>query len=139
MNCEQVREQISLRLDGQLTEPEWGRSQAHIRSCRHCDSHLEFMQNLRADMRNMAKPAVPVALTAELRVIASHEYARNLTRANLSALLQNWRANIRLAFDNLMRPFAVPVTGGLFTALLLFSILVPSLRFNHSTAYEPPI
>jgi len=97
------------------------------------------MQKLHADMRNMATPSVPAALTAQLRVMASHEYARRLTRANLSALLQSWRGNIRLAFDNLMRPFAVPVTGGLFTALLLFSILVPSLSLPHSTAYETPI
>ena len=139
MNCEQVREQISMWLDGLLTVPEWDESQTHIRSCRDCDVHLEFMQKLRADMRSMARPAVPAALTDQLRVMASHEYARNLTRANLSALLQNWHGNIRLAFDNLMRPFAVPVTGGLFTALLLFSILVPSLRFRHSTAAESPI
>src|SRR2546429_6095622 len=135
MTWEQVRDQIWLRLDGQLTSPEWDRSQAHFRSCSHCNAFFEFMQNLCADMRNMAKPAVPAGLTTELRVIASHEYARRLTRANLSALFQNWRGNIRLAFDNLLRPFAVPVTGGLFTALLLFSILtpVPNLRFRHNT------
>ena len=134
-----MREQISLMLDGQLTSPEWEVSLAHLRSCRQCDAYFESMQNLHADMRSMALPPVPAGLSTQLRVMASHEYARRRTRANLSALLQNWRGNIRLAFDNLMRPFAVPVTGGLFTALLLFSILVPSLSFRHSTAYEPPL
>jgi len=98
------------------------------------------MQSLRADMRGMARIPVPSGLTAQLRVIASHEYARRLTRANLASYVQHCRDRIRLAFDNLMRPFAVPVTGGLFTALLLFSVLtpVPGLKFRH-TSSEPPI
>jgi hypothetical protein len=139
MSCEQVREQISLMLDGLLTSPECQTVQAHARSCRECDARLEFMQNLRADIRSMAKPAVPSSLTTQLRVTASHEYARRMARVNLSALLRGWGGNIRLAFDNLMRPFAVPVTGGLFTALLLFSILPWCPSFQHSTAYETPI
>jgi len=150
MSCEQVREQISMMLDGQLTSSEWEALQAHTQRCRGCDARLEFMQNLRADMRNMTAPAVPANLTAQLRVMASHEYSRRMARVNVFALLRSWRGNLRLAFDNLMRPFAVPVTGGLFTALLLFSILVPSLRmmeapssrelwFPHSTNSEPTI
>src|SRR4051794_22724275 len=119
MNCEHVREQISLMLDARLTSPEWEKSREHIRSCRQCDAHFEFMQNLHADLREMARPPVPARLTMQLRVMASHEYARRLTRASFSAFLQHCRGNMRLAFDNLMRPFAVPVTGGLFTALLL--------------------
>src|ERR1700704_3081477 len=101
MSCEQVWEQISLMLDEQLTSSEWEALQAHTRHCRQCDARLEFMQNLRADMRNMAAPAVPATLASELRVIASHAYTRRIARVNLSALLRGWRGNIRLAFDNL--------------------------------------
>src|ERR1035441_1634941 len=42
-------------------------------------------------------------------------------------------------FDNLMRPFAVPVTGGVMSALLMFSLLVPSLSFPYNHSYEPPL
>ena len=64
MSCEQVREQISLMLDGQLTSPEWEKSRAHLRTCRQCDAHFEFLQDLRADMRSMASPPVPAGLSA---------------------------------------------------------------------------
>ncbi len=87
----------------------------------------------------MARPTVPPALTAQLRVMASHECSRQVARKNFAARIENWRANFRLAFDNMMRPFAVPFTGGLLSALVLFSILVPTLSFPHSKGYEPPV
>jgi hypothetical protein len=127
-------------LDRQLTSGEWEQSQAHIQACRQCDAHFEIMQHLSTGLHSMATPAVPVGLTDRLRVVASHERARRMVRSNLSARVRNWTGKIRLNFDNLMRPFAVPVTGGLFTALLLFSLLLPNLNpFRRSTAYEPPI
>ena len=45
----------------------------------------------------------------------------------------------RLAFDNLMRPLAVPVTGGVLSAFVMFSLLVPRLSFPHNHGYEPPL
>jgi hypothetical protein len=39
----------------------------------------------------------------------------------------------------MMRPFAVPVTGGLMSSLVMFSLLVPSLSFPHKHSYEPPL
>jgi hypothetical protein len=140
MSCEQVQEHISLMPDQQLTMSEWEYAQAHIRSCRRCHAHLESMETLRARMRSMAAPQVPAALTAKLRVDASHAHARRVNRLNLAARFANCWTNLRLTFDNLMRPFAVPVTGGLFTAMLLFSFLMPSLMFLRQTnIVEPPI
>jgi len=127
-------------LDGQLPLGEWERSQAHIDSCRRCDAYLESLRNLRAGLRGLAQAEPPPQLGARLRVMASHEFARHSNRLNWPARVANFRANIRLYFDNLMRPFAVPVTGGLFSALLMFSILLPSLNpFQRNTAYEPPL
>jgi hypothetical protein len=132
MSCEQVQEFISMMPDRQLTMTEWEYAQAHIRSCRRCHVRQEAMQTMRAGLRGMAAPAIPPALTARLRVAASHAHARQVNRVDLSARLGSLRSNLRLAFDNLMRPFAVPVTGGLFTAMLLFSFLMPSLMFLRS-------
>ena len=87
----------------------------------------------------MSAPRVPSALTARLLVTASHEHARHLTRAGFSAWLSELASDFRLFVDNLMRPFAVPVTGGLFTAFVLFSLLMPSLTFRRSNESEPPL
>ena len=70
------------------------------------------MQYSRASLRDMARPRVPAALATQLRVMASHERARQVARARVSRPLGHWVTATRLAFDNLMRPFAVPVTGG---------------------------
>jgi hypothetical protein len=82
---------------------------------------------------------VPAALATQLRVLASHERARLIGRKNLSARVARWVTTTRLAFDNMMRPFAVPVTGGLMSSLVMFSLLVPSLSFPHNHSYEPPL
>jgi hypothetical protein len=96
------------------------------------------MQQMRSSLRNMARPSVPPALAAQLRVMASHECARQVARRNFAARVQHLFAATRLAFDNMMRPVAVPFAGGLLSALVLFSVLVPSLTFRHNFGDEPP-
>jgi hypothetical protein len=71
--------------------------------------------------------------------MASHERARRIARMDLSARRAHWATVMRLAFDNMMRPFAVPITGGVLSAFVMFSLLVPSLSFQHRHGYEPPL
>jgi hypothetical protein len=140
MSCENVQFQISMMLDRQLTGGEWEQSLAHIQSCRRCGAHFDALREMRAGLRGMAQTAPPADLTARLRVLASHERARRSAHASISAFCRHWAGNLRLSFDNLMRPFAVPVTGGLFTALLLFSILIPTLNpFQRGIFEERPL
>jgi len=139
MSCEIVQERISLLLDCKLPAGDREHVLAHINSCRQCGSRFESMQYMRSSLRNMARPTLPPALTAQLRVMASHERARQVARRNLSARVEHWMATIRLAFDNMMRPVAVPFTGGLLSAMVIFSVLVPSLSFPHNHGAEPPL
>jgi hypothetical protein len=47
---------------------------------------------------------------------------------------------VRLQFENLMRPLALPFAGGLFSAVLLFSMwVVPSFPVHASTAFDVPV
>lgn len=90
-------------------------------------------------MRGMALPAVPAELTARLRVAASHHRATVAQRRDARARLEHWGMRIRLAFDNMMRPVAVPLAGGLFSSFACFFFLLPSLSFQHNYGLEPPI
>ena len=139
MSCENVQERISLLLDCNLPSSEREYVLAHLDACRKCGDRFESMQYMRASLRDMSRPRVPAALSTKLRVLASHECARRIARKNLSARLAHWMTATRLAFDNMMRPFAVPVTGGLLSAFVMFSLLVPSLSFPHSHTSEPPL
>ena len=83
-----------------------------------------------------AKP--PAALLEKLRVDASHERSRQLARINWAARWANFQASAQLRFDNLYKPFALPVMGGIVSALLMFGVLIPSVSFAHSRGSEPP-
>ena len=139
MSCENVQKRISLLLDCNLPAGEREHVLAHLGACGQCGERFESMQYMRASLRDMAQPSVPATLSTQLRVLASHERARRIARRDLSARLAHWVTATRLAFDNMMRPFAVPVTGGVASAFVMFSLLVPSLSFPHSHSYEPPL
>lgn len=127
MSCENVQELISPLLDRRVPVGEQENVLAHLESCRQCSAQFESMQKVRAALRSMNHAPMPDELTANLRVMASHECERQLSRATPSNRLRYWSDRARLCFDNLMRPLALPVGGGLLSALVLFSVLVPNL------------
>jgi hypothetical protein len=131
MSCENSEELISLLLDGRLPETERENMLAHTGVCRECGAHFASLQTRRAILRNMAQTPVPQALAMRLSVMASHERQRQLARVNIRERMQRIATNVNLAFDNLMRPVALPITGGILSTLLLFGLMVPSLSFSH--------
>jgi len=125
MSCDNLQELISLTLDGRLPESERENVFDHVRVCRECGDRMSTLQTQRAILRKMAQTPVPADLSARLRVLASHERERQLARVNIGERVRRMAAKIDLAFENLMRPVALPVTGGLVSALLLFGLMYP--------------
>ena len=138
MSCEYVQERISPLLDHQVAPEERGAVLAHIESCRTCSAHYESMLSLRAALRSVNAPQVPERLSQKLRVMASHERARRVSRLTLKARMDYWRGRAHLAFDNVMRPFGLPAASGLVSAMLLFALLAPSLSFARRTGADDP-
>jgi anti-sigma factor (TIGR02949 family) len=132
MSCQSVQEQISGFLDRQLAGGEREKLSAHLETCPACSAHLKSLADVRAVLRGMAQAPMPATLRMELRVLASHERLRQLSRANMPARLRHCAERAELLFENMMRPLAVPLAGGLLSALLLFGMLVPSLIFRHN-------
>ena len=131
MSCENVQELISLFVDGRMPEAERDSVLAHTGVCRDCATHLAALETNRATMRRMAQAPMPAALATRLSVLASHERERQLGRVSVSERLRRIAAKIDLTVDNLMRPVALPVTGGVLTTLLAFGLIMPSLSFSH--------
>jgi hypothetical protein len=131
MSCENVQERISLLLDGRLPEAEREHVLAHTGLCRTCGTHLASWQTQRSVLRRMAGTNMPDALATRLKVLASHERHRQLARVSIRERLRRAVDRIDLALQNLMRPVALPVTGGLLSTLLLFGLIMPSLSFSH--------
>jgi anti-sigma factor RsiW len=132
MSCEKVQRQISSLLDRKLAAGEREGVLAHMESCRECRAHAESLESLRAELHSLGRPPIPEDLRTRLRVMASHERERCLSRVSLSARMAYWAGYARLSFDNLMRPLALPFAGGALMALVTFSLLVPSLSFPHN-------
>jgi hypothetical protein len=133
MSCENAQERISLLLDGRLPAADRENVLTHTDTCRECGSTLVSLQGQRAILRKMAQAPVPQVLAARLSVLASHERERQLARVNIRERLRRTAAKIDLVFENLMRPVALPVTGGLLSTLLLFGLMMPSLSFSHQS------
>jgi hypothetical protein len=142
MSCEKVRPLIASLIDRQLQAGVAGEMReevmAHLEACRACGSEFETAEWQRVALRSLGSTAVPAKLAASLRVIASHERARRLTRITWGARLASMRDRFALHFENMMKPVALPVAGGLISAMLMFGVLIPSVSYARIKTIEPP-
>lgn len=139
MSCEYARARISSLLDHQLEGRERRNTMAHLESCGQCRDEYQAFEEQRLAMRSMEEPAVPPILTQRLRVIASHERVRQMTRGSIFARLHHIADNASLFMDNMMRPVALPFAGGLLSAILLFSIVAPGLSVTRNRGFDPSV
>jgi len=74
-----------------------------------------------------------------LRVIASRERQRRFARRDLASRLELWRDNFRLHCWEMLRSVALPVTGGVFSAVVLFSMwVVPTYTVHADSSADVP-
>jgi len=139
MSCENEQQLISSLLDRRVTGEEWENAVAHVASCLTCTVAYESMQSLRTDVRGLDRAPVPEDLQASLRVLASHERVRRLSRVSMAARTQRWMDGVHLWFENLMRPMALPFAGGVLSALLLFAMWVPSMAGPRNLHGDVPV
>ena len=93
------------------------------------DSHEIVGQSL----RSLPTRRPPASLRTSLRVIASRERQRLLERRI------GWRDRLQLFSTNLMRPLALPLAGGVFSTVALFSMwLVPTYPLRADDAFDVP-
>jgi hypothetical protein len=125
MKCQAVDRRVSAYLDGLLSAEERRHIEAHLDGCPACALQTQQLAQLRTRLRALPARTAPPHLTTRLRVLASRERVRVATRASNGALIRHWFEHTSLIAHNLMRPLALPFAGGLVSALVLFSMLVP--------------
>jgi hypothetical protein len=89
-------------------------------------------------LRGLPQRVPPAALSTTLRVLASRERQRLLSRRTWSEAFDAWQVRTRLYANNLMRPLALPFAGGVFSAAVLFSLLVSSYPVRGNNAFDVP-
>jgi hypothetical protein len=76
-------------------------------------------------LRNLPARMPPSGLRTSLRVLASRERQRILSSQI------GWRDRLNLLVTNMMRPLALPLVGGIFSAVVLFSLCVGPMYSVH--------
>ena len=94
---------------------------AHLEQCPACNAEASASRQLRGALRRMPRRQVPRQLSTSLMVMASQERAR-VTNTGI-----RWPDRLKIFVSILMRPLAVPAFGGLASAVVIFSALMPSL------------
>jgi len=139
MSCQIVRDSLSEFLDQRLAGEERIRVAEHLARCRECAARLDRLSENRGRLRGLPPAPAPARLQTQLLVLASRERARWNSTKTLPLAWRTWAINFRLAIDNLMRPLALPFAGGLASALVLFSVLVPAFGFWPHIRNDVPI
>lgn len=96
-------------------------------------------QVLNRALRGLPRPTSPGGMTTALRVLASRERERAAQKLSWKTQLNNWTGRIHLAMENVMRPLALPIAGGVFSAVTLFSVwVVPAYPEFAHTGFDVP-
>lgn len=125
MKCQTVIDRIPFLLDGRVSGAERGLLRKHLSDCQQCALRAYQIKRLRAGLRALSVRKPPPDLVVQLQVLASHQRLLQCRNSSLAAFWLYWRDRSHLWFENLMRPLALPVAGGLLSAVVLFSIVAP--------------
>lgn len=120
MTCRSVRNRLPGYLDGAVASREHRALQQHLSACPACRSHLLEYQKLSQLMSRTEPVAPPADLALRIRIAHSHQHsARTFIR-------RMWdRFQIRV--ENMLEPVALPATGGVLGAFIVFGVMFPAL------------
>jgi hypothetical protein len=137
MKCAEVRGLLAGYLDDA-----WPASRAndhgmvghHLESCAGCREELERYRQLSATVARVERTAPPAALAARIRARIGEARAQTQSRweaeaaraslfAGAGSQLRRVRDHGMIVLKNILEPLALPVTGGLVTALTVFAIV----------------
>lgn len=129
MTCWKIRRKLPGYLDGALPGGEHRPVREHLEYCADCRRELERYRKLSMLMSRFERAAPPPDLALRIRVAvaqarASQGWAHRLSRVKIRT---------SLVLQNILQPLAVPATGGLVAAMLVFTVM------SHMVAWGVPL
>jgi hypothetical protein len=128
LTCANAKRLSSIYVDGELGAFNRTRVTAHLRRCEACAGYFDQLSTLRSTLRSLPAPLIPPRVTASLKVVASRE--RRIVNHNHGSLLGYRLERWRFRLNQMMRPMALPVTGGVLSSLVLFGTLILTMGAN---------
>ena len=129
-HCKSVRVNLWDYAARVLPAAEFDAVDAHLDLCRDCDRCLADVSSMRTGFRHLPVQTVPALVETRLQIIASRERSRQLLRLNPMGWLRDKLSRAMMSFDNFLRPYAVPATGGLLASCLCFSLIAHTLQLR---------
>lgn len=123
MTCADARDLLPGYLDGAL--PDRSGRQEHLRlgkhldGCASCRAELCRYRELSGMMADARRAAPPVELGIAIRAAVS----RARQNDGFAGTVRRLKTRMELLLDHILEPLAVPATGGLVTALVVFVIV----------------
>ena len=119
MTCWKIRRQLPGYLDGAQRAEEHAPVREHLEFCADCQRELERYRKLSMLMSRVERAEPPADLTVRIRVAVSEARASGGWAGRFKRL--HTRAHLTL--ENILGPLALPATGGVIAALLVFSVV----------------
>lgn len=123
MNCAEARNLLPGYLDGALPERRSQRTRVllgqHLDQCANCRAELQRYRDLSLMMAGSRCIAPPAELGVAIRTAVSRARANS----GFAAYMRRIKTRMELLLDHILEPLAVPATGGLVAALVVFGIV----------------
>ncbi len=123
--CRSTRDAFSNYLDGALSGVEMKAVAEHLTSCAGCSAEFEGWRAMQDALYRLGPAKAPDDLALRLRVAVSRERARTP---------RNWLADLRVRWENTIRPLTLQVSAGFVSSVLL----VGTVALMVGTLAAPP-
>lgn len=130
INCSAVRGSLWDFAAGTLDSEHSLMVEAHLDECRECRLRRAEVRSLSTGLKHLPKMMPSPLLRTGLSVIASRERSRQMLRRTLALRFAEFRSRMKLLFDNVLRPLAIPAMGGMLASSLCFGVIVDTLQFH---------
>jgi hypothetical protein len=123
MECDRVKRLLPGYLDGALPSRAWSEThrmiRQHLELCGDCQEELQHYFALSSLMSRVERPAPPADLALRIRVAAAQRLSDNPWH-HYALRARTWA---QLILENILEPLALPATGGLTVALVVFVLV----------------
>jgi len=124
MKCNTVRTKLSGYLDdamiGGARVEERVQISQHLEACNVCREELEKFRKLSVMLSRVPRNIPPADLAVRIKVAA----AQAQHSQSWQSRLQRMKDRAEILLDNVFRPLSVPATGGFFSAILVFVLVL---------------
>jgi anti-sigma factor RsiW len=124
MKCNTVRTKLAGYLDDAVTGgarvEERVQISQHLEACNICREELEKFRKLSVMLSRVPKNLPPADLAVRIKVAA----AQAQHSQGWQSRIQRIKDRAEILLDNVFRPLSVPATGGFFSAILVFVLVL---------------